>query len=72
VNLRRRARISGTLVTMSLLVTGAMSACTLHTEKPQSPTPNQGPAQLPTGGTTVVVPGSYRIPPHSGHGSSRG
>lgn len=72
MKLRRPARISATLVTMLLLGTPALSACTLHTAKPQSPSPNQGPAQLPTGGTTVVVPGSYRIPPHTGHASSRG
>jgi hypothetical protein len=64
VDPRRPARISATLVLLLVLGVPALAACTLPMAKPQSPTPNQGPAPLPSGGTTVVVPGSYRLPPH--------
>ncbi len=57
MNLRRPARISATLVTLLVLGSPALTGCTLHTAQPQSPTPNQGPGQLPTGGQTIVAPG---------------
>ena len=69
---RRPARISATLVTLLALASPALSACTLPMAKPQNPTPNQGPAPMPSGGTTVVVPGSYRLPPHAGRTSQPG
>jgi hypothetical protein len=72
VNLRRLARISATLLTLLVLGSSALSACTLPMAKPQSPTPNQGPAQLPTGGATIVAPGSYHPHAHAGPASARG
>ena len=72
MNPRRPARISATLVMLLVLGSPALSACTLPTAKPQSPTPNQGPAQLPSGGTTVVVPGADRLPRSTGPASVRG
>jgi hypothetical protein len=69
---RRIARISATLLTLLVLGSPALAACSLPTAKPQSPTPNQGPAQLPSGGTTVMVPGAYRLPPHAGRATGRG
>jgi hypothetical protein len=69
---RRLARISAALVTLLVLGSPALAACTLPTAKPQSPTPNQGPAQLPSGGTTVMAPGVYRLPQHTGRTTGRG
>jgi hypothetical protein len=64
MNARSPARISATLVALLVLGSPALAACTLPTAQPQSPTPPQGPAQLPTGGATIVAPGAYHLPPH--------
>lgn len=68
---RRLARISAALVTLLVLGSPTLAACTLPMAKPQSPTPNQGPAQLPSGGATVMAPGAYRPPPHAGRTTGR-
>jgi hypothetical protein len=72
VNPRAPARISATLLTLLVLGSPALSACTLPMAKPQSPAPNQGPAQLPSGGATIVAPGSSRPHPYAGPASARG
>jgi hypothetical protein len=72
VKTRPTARISATLLTLLVLGSSTLSACTLPTAQPQSPTPNQGPAQLPSGGATIVAPGSYRLHAPAGPASARG
>jgi len=69
---RRLARVSAALVGLLVLGSPALAACTLPMAKPQSPTPNQGPAQLPSGGTTIIAPGVYRLPPQTGRTTGRG